>query len=57
MTKEALTNFWLNELEKHGVPSPDSYTAEELEFYCPEIPKDFIRKHVERRDAKKNAKI
>lgn len=31
-------------------PHPDTYTAEELKHFCPEIPPDFIDDHVAKRN-------
>ncbi|MBT6201758.1 MAG: hypothetical protein HOK57_10090 [Planctomycetaceae bacterium] len=46
---EVTVELLLDMMEHYGVPSPDSYTAEEIADACPDIPFDFIKEHVKNR--------
>ena len=39
--------------EQHGVRHPDSFSAEEIIEHCPNVPAEFTRQHVKKRDARK----
>ncbi len=36
----------------YGIRHPDTYTADEIAEHCPEIPREVIDAHVEKRDKK-----
>ncbi len=50
--KDDLAEWAANLFDKHGLRQPESYSAEELKEFCPEVPADFIDAHVKRRDGK-----
>jgi hypothetical protein len=52
MSKSELADWGIAQLKKYGVPHPDTYTAKEIMEFCPEVPKDFIRAHVAKRNLK-----
>jgi hypothetical protein len=37
-------------MKKYGIPMPETYSADELEYLNPGIPRDFIDNHVKNRD-------
>lgn len=47
--KTKLADFWLGQLNKFGVPAPETYTLEELIALNPSVPQDFIRDHITKR--------
>ena len=40
--------------EQKGIRHPDSFSAEEIIEHCPNVPAEFTRQHVKKRDARKN---
>ena len=50
--KQDLTNWAYKQFDLFGIDRPENYTADEIAQYCPEIPRDFIDRHVKSRDSK-----
>ena len=49
-TRKEYTDWALDLLDKYGVQQPDTYSADEIKQYCPDIPESFIDQHVATRD-------
>ena len=48
-SKEDLTDWAYDQFDKYNVRKPETYTAEELKYFNPAVPTDFIDTHVARR--------
>ena len=51
MTKEDVTKWALDQMNKYGIRHPDTYTEQELIDFNPKVPVNFIKQHVKERDA------
>ena len=49
-TKEDLTEWAYDQIDKYDVRRPDSYTDQELIDLNPTVPVEFIKEHVRKRD-------
>ena len=56
-TKEHATEWALDQLKKVGIRNPNSYSEKELRALNPDIPKQFIKNHVEKRKEKTNVSV
>ena len=50
MNKDEFTTWAYDQFNKYDVRLPESFSAEEIIEHCPDIPQDFIRNHVRKRD-------
>lgn len=50
MSKKEVADWAYEQFTKHGVRKPETYTAKELKYICPDIPTDFIDEHVKTRE-------
>ena len=50
MNKKQYTEWCYSQMKKYGVRMPETYSADELEYLNPGIPRDFIDNHVKERD-------
>jgi hypothetical protein len=48
--KQDLTDWAYQQFKQFNVPLPETYSADEIKQFCPDIPADFIERHVEERD-------
>ena len=44
-SKEKFEDWAYEQFDKYNVRKPESYTAKELKYLCPDIPEDFIDRH------------
>jgi|TARA_B110000858_G_scaffold24598_1_gene25069 hypothetical protein len=49
-TKEDITTWAVSQINKYGIRHPDTYSATEIVYVCPEIPMHVIADHVQVRD-------
>ena len=47
-SRSELTEWAYDQFDKFNIRKPEEYTADELKYLNPEIPKDFIDNHVAR---------
>ena len=52
--EEEVMDVIMGLFEKKGIRHPDSYSAEEIIESNPNVPAEFTRQHVKKRDARKN---
>ena len=50
MTKKEYTEWAMSQMDKYGIRHPDTYSEREIKEYCPDVPHNFISKHVGQRD-------
>lgn len=50
--KQDMTEWAYYQFKKYGIRMPETYTADELKQYCPDVPADFIDAHVAKRNAR-----
>ena len=48
-SKAEITEWAYDQFDKFDIQKPEEYTADELKYLNPEIPKDFIDSHVAKR--------
>lgn len=48
--KADLTEWAYHQMHKYGIPLPETYTADEIIAANPEVPVEFTRAHVAKRD-------
>ena len=48
-SRRKLTEWAYDQFDKLDIPKPEEYTADELKYLNPEIPKDFIDSHAAKR--------
>ena len=51
-SKDDLTKWAYGMFKLYGIKLPEEYTEEELIEVCPDVPVEFIREHVRKRDEK-----
>jgi len=51
-TKKELTEWAIEQFNKYGIRQPETYTEQEIQDACPEIPNWFVKQHVQERDNK-----
>lgn len=56
-TKQEATEWSLDLMKKYGIRNPNSYSEKELRALNPDIPKQFIKNHVEKRKEKTNVSV
>lgn len=50
VNRKQYTEWCYLQMKKYGIPMPETYSAEEIKKYCPDIPAGFINNHVRERD-------
>ena len=50
MTKKEYTEWAMSQMDKYGIRHPDTYSEREIKQTCPNVPHNFIQKHVRQRD-------
>ena len=56
-TKKEATALSLDLMKKYGIRNPNRYSEKELRAWNPDIPKQFIKNHVEKRKEKTNVSV
>lgn len=50
--KQEMAEWAYYQMNKYGIPLPETYTADEIQEYCPEVPAEFTRARVAKRNAR-----
>ena len=48
--KKEFEEWAYSQMDKYGVPRPETYTEDELVYLNPAVPASFIKEHVKKRD-------